>query len=121
MAVITIGTTGGQWGLSSETGIIAQDVTFKAGREKNIKRDQNGEPALIAFYGATQTVHVHGIIIGSSGVAAAAPGVALTLSNTNTLNGVSSGACYVDDVELKKVNVDFVEINVNGTQYANIP
>ena len=117
MPVTTIGSAGVIWGLSTESGIIAQSVSAKTTREKNQVRNESGEFVAVAFYNATQTFSVAGVLTGSSGLGAAAPGVALTLANTATNNGVSAGLIIVDDVDVSKGNTEFKKISINATQY----
>lgn len=119
MAVITIGTTGAIWGLTAETGLLVQTTSNKTSREKNEVRDEIGDFALVAFFNPLRKVTVSGVVVGSTGVAAAAPGVALVMSNAGTTNGLGSatGGCYVDDVELAGGNTEFRKITVNSTQY----
>ena len=118
MPVTTIGSAGVIWGLSTETGIITQSVTAKTTREKNQVRNESGEFVAVAFYNATQTYAISGVLTGSSGLASAAPGVALTLVNTATNNGVTSvGLIVVDDVDVSKGNTEFKKISINSTQY----
>jgi hypothetical protein len=117
MPVITIGTTGAIWGLDAETGIIVQSVTQKVVREKNQVRNEAGEFSLVAFYNPLKTVTVQGVYRAASGIAAAAPGVALTIANMVAANGVTTGGIYTDDVELSMVNTDFRKYSVNATQY----
>ena len=85
--------------------------------EKNQVRNESGEFVAVAFYNATQTFSVAGVLTGSSGLASAAPGVALTLANTATNNGVAAGLIVVDDVDVSKGNTEFKKISINATQY----
>lgn len=117
MPVTTIGSAGVIWGLSTETGIIAQSVSAKTTREKNQVRNESGEFVAVAFYNATQTFSVSGVLTGTGGLASAAPGVAMSLANTATNNGVTSGLIVVDDVDVSKGNTEFKKISINATQY----
>lgn len=117
MAVITIGTTGATWGLTAETGILVQTTSSKDTREKNQVRDEQGDFALVAFYNPTQAISIAGVIIGTGGVAAAAPGVALTFANKNNGNGVTTGGIYTDDVDVAGSNVDFKKLTATATRY----
>lgn len=117
MPVTLIGTSGVAWGLTAESGIIAQSVSAKTTREKNQVRNESGEFVAVAFYNATQTFSVSGVLTGSSGLASAAPGVALTLVNTAINNGVTQGLIVCDDVDVSKGNTEFKKISINATQY----
>jgi hypothetical protein len=117
MAVITIGTTGATWGLTAETGILVQTTSSKDTREKNQVRDEQGDFALVAFYNPTQSISIAGVIVGTTGVAAAAPGVSLAFANKNGLNGVTTGGIYTDDVDVAGGNTEFKKITATATRY----
>ena len=117
MPVTTIGSAGVIWGLSAETGIIAQSVSAKTTREKNQVRNESGEFVAVAFYNATQTFSIAGVMTGYGGLGTAAPGVTLTLVNTAISNGVTQGLIVCDDVDVSKGNTEFKKISINATQY----
>ena len=117
MSVIIIGTTGATWGLTAETGILIQTVSNKTSSEKNEVRDEQGNFALIAFFNPLRKITVNGVIVGTTGIAAAAPGVALTIANIGTSHGVTTGGVYTDDVEVAGTNTEFTKITTNATQY----
>lgn len=117
MAVITIGTTGATWGLTAETGLLVQTTSNKTSREKNEVRDEQGDFALVSFYNPLRKISVSGVIVGATGIAAAAPGVALTVANIGTTNGVTTGGVYTDDVDIAGENTAFKKITVNATQF----
>jgi hypothetical protein len=117
MPVTTIGTAGVIWGLSAESGILCQSVSAKTTREKNQVRNEAGEFVAVAFYNATQTFSIAGVMTGSGGIATAAAGVILSINNTSISNGVSQGGIYTDDVEVAKGNTEFKKITINATQY----
>jgi hypothetical protein len=120
MPVVTIGTSGASWGLTAETGVIVQGVTAKAQREKNMVRNEQGDVALVAFYNPTQTYSINGVTLSTSGIAAAAPGVVLTVANSTgvgSYGGTTAGGIYTDDVDVQGSNTDFRKITVNATRY----
>ena len=117
MAVITIGTTGATWGLTAETGLLVQTTSNKVSREKNEVRDEQGDFALVAYYNPLRKITISGVIVGTTGIAAAAPGVALTVANLETANGITTGGVYCDDVDVSKENTGFKKITANATQY----
>lgn len=117
MAVIIIGTTGATWGLTAETGVIVQTVTNKTSREKNLVRNEAGDVALGSFYNPLRTISISAVIVGTSGIAAAAPGVSLTVANGGSSNGGPTGGIYTDDVETAGGNTEFKKCTVNATQY----
>lgn len=125
MPVITAGTTGATWGISAETGIIAQTAGFKVARELKEEKGPQGDATLLAFFNAKAKYTVSGVVIGNTGVAAAAPGVALTLNSDPIPSGTAYGitgtnAIYVDDIDIPLANVEFKKITANGTKYAII-
>ena len=118
MAVITIGTTGATWGLTAETGVLVQTFSQKMNREKNEVRNEIGDFALVSYYNPLGKVSFSAVVAGTTGVAAAAPGVALTLANIVTgANGATTGGVYTDDVEIAKGNTEFKKITGTATQY----
>jgi len=118
MSVNTIGATGATWGLTAETGILVQTSSAKTTREKNEVRNEQGDFALVSYYNPTQSLSISGVVVGTTGVAAAAPGVALTIANTSILNGMTTGGVYTDDVDVTKSNTEFLQITANATRYA---
>lgn len=117
MAAIIIGVSGAIWGITAETGVIAQSAGAKSTREKNQVRNESGEFVLVSFYNPLQNYTVEGVFTSAAGVGAAAPGTALTIANANTANGVTAGGIYVDDVDIRKVNTDFKRVTATATQY----
>jgi hypothetical protein len=116
MAVITIGTTGASWGLTAETGLLVQTFSQKNTREKNQVRNEIGEFALVAFYNPTAAISVSGVLVGATGIGAAAPGVILTVANVVSGNGGPTGGVYVDDIEFSSSNTDFKKFTANATR-----
>lgn len=118
MPVTTIGTTGATWGMTAETGILVQTGSATASKDKNEVRNYEGDVCLVGYFNQQQAYSVEGVIIGTSGVAAAAPGVALTLANVQSVvGGVTTGGIYTDEVEVPLSNVDFKRIRVSATRY----
>lgn len=125
MPVITAGTSGATWGLTPETGIIAQSLGFKVNRELKEEKGPQGDATLLAFFNAKGKYSVAGVIIGGTGIAAAAPGVALAIANDPISSGSTYGitgtnAIYVDDIDIPLGNTEFKKITANGTKYAII-
>ena len=116
MAVITIGTTGASWGLTAETGLLVQTFTQKNTREKNQVRNEAGDFSLVAYYNPTSAISVSGVLVGATGIGAAAPGVILTIANAASGNGSTTGGIYVDDIEISSANTEFKKFTANGTR-----
>ena len=118
MAVTTIGVTGATWGLTAETGVLIQTVSQKVQTEKNEVRNEIGEFKLVAYYNPLGKFTLAAVVAGSTGIAAAAPGVALTVANSiSGTNGMPTGGIYTDDVEVAGGNTEFKKINVSATKY----
>ena len=117
MPATIIGSAGASWGLTAETGVLIQRSSAKTSREKNPVRNNEGEVVLISYYNATQTQSMEAVTLGATGLAAAKPGVALTVANAFPDNGVSAGLILPDDVEVSRVNTDFQKVVVNTTRY----
>lgn len=124
MSVITAGQSGASWGLNPEIGVIAQNLGFKPNRTLKEELGPQGDAALLAFYNAKGKYSGSGVIVGSGGWAAAAPGVALVIANdpqTGSTYGITAAnSIYIDDAEIPQANVEFKKISFNGTKYANI-
>ncbi len=124
MPVLTAGTTGATWGLTAETGIIAQAAGFKANRELKEEKNPQGDAVLLAWFNSKGKYAVSGVVIGTGGVAAAAPGVALVIANDpqtgNTYGITSANSIYIDDIDIPQANTEFKKITANGTKYAII-
>ena len=117
MAVITIGTTGATWGMTAETGVLIQTSSQKISREKNEVRDEIGNFALVSYYNPLGKLNWSAVVVGSTGLAAAAPGVAITIANVSTGNGSPTGGVYTDDVEIAKSPTEFKKMTGTATQY----
>ena len=95
--------TGVTFGLAAETGILVTSVSAAVKSDKLEVRDENGSVKLISYYNPVETITVAGTVAGTSGVAAAQIGVALTLANTDSLTGgITTGINIVDSVTVSK-------------------
>jgi hypothetical protein len=111
--------------MTAETGIIAQSLGFKVDRERKEEKGPQGDAQLLAFYNAKAHYTVAGVVIGSTGIAAAAPGVALAIANDPISSGSTYGitgtnGIYVDSLDEPKANQEFVKLTVQATKYAII-
>jgi hypothetical protein len=124
MSVITAGQSGASWGMNPEVGVIAQKIDFKVARTLKEELGPQGDAALLAFFNAKGKYSGSGVIVGSTGWAAAAPGVALVIANdpqTGSTYGITAAnSIYVDDSEIPQANTEFKKVSFNGTKYANI-
>lgn len=113
--------TGVTFGLAAETGILVTSYSQAAKSDKLEVRDENGAVKLISFYNPMETITVAGTVAGTTGVAAAQVGVALTLANTDSLTGgVSTGITIVESVSTTKKQNGFKDISISAIRYPGI-
>jgi hypothetical protein len=110
--------TGVTFGMAAETGILVTSYSAAVKSDKLEVRDENGSVKLISYYNPVQTITVAGTVAGTSGVAAAQVGVALTIANTDTLTGgIASGINIVDSVTVSKKQNGFKDISISASRY----
>ena len=124
---VLVDLTGATFLMAAETGGIIQsadrDITSKL---KEIFDAAKGYVAGYVFYDFIANIAFNAILNGSTGLALAAPGVALTLANNASLiaatggNGVSSGGVYVKDVKLNHASEELIMISGNAFQRAGV-
>jgi hypothetical protein len=112
--------TGTSFGCTAETGILINSFSISTSTDKQEVRDENGQVKLVAYYNPRAAISVAGTVAGTSGVAAATVGVALTLANIESVGGVSTGAVLVDSVQVSKRLDGFKDISVSATRYPGI-
>jgi len=117
MATLLGSTTGVSFGATSESGILLNTVSINAQSDKSEVRNASGDVALVAYYNTRAEVSISGTIAGTTGVAAAAVGAALTLANIESVGGVTTGTVCVHAVSLSKGPTKFKEINISATRY----
>lgn len=105
------------FGCTAETGIIINSFSRQVAREKAEVMDNDGDVVAVSYYKPTATISIEGVINGSAGIAAAAPGVALTLASSTTGNGITGGTIIVDSVTRNETSEGFATFSVEGTQY----
>lgn len=104
------------WGLSEETGILAQSYERTvSGQEKPIKNHQ-GEDAALSMYNPEAEHSVEGYVTGSTGIAAAAFATALTIANVLSGGGVSAGLVICTGVTDRLSNEDYRSISATAKQ-----
>ena len=117
MASLLGSTTGVTFGASAETGILIDSFSLTATQNKTEVMNEIGEVVLVAYSGAKVTGTISGTIAGTSGVAAAQVGAALTLANIESVGGVTTGRVLVDGVTVTKTMNDFKKISIPFTRY----
>jgi hypothetical protein len=110
--------TGVTFGMAAETGILVTSYSAAVKSDKLEVRDENGSVKLISYYNPVETITVAGTVAGTSGVAAAQIGVALTLANTDSLTGgITTGINIVDSVTVSKKQNGFKDISISASRY----
>jgi hypothetical protein len=120
MSTLIGATTGVSFGASVESGILIKSFSANAQADKVEVKNAAGDVALIAYHNQRVSGSVAGTIAGTTGVAAASIGAALTLANIQAVGGVTTGTVVVDSVALSKGPDAFQELTVNFTRYPNI-
>lgn len=105
------------FGATAETGIIINSFSRQVSREKAEVMDNDGDVVAVSYYKPTATISIEGVVNGTTGVAAAAPGVALSLNSTTSGNGITAGSIIVDSVTRNETSEGFATFSVEGTQY----
>ena len=108
------------FGCTAETGIIISSYSRQVSREKAEVMDNDGDVVAVSYYKPTATISIEGVVNGSAGVAAAAPGVALTIASTTSGNGITGGTVIVDTVTRNETSEGFATFAVEGTQYPSL-
>jgi hypothetical protein len=108
------------FGATAETGIIINSFSRAVSREKAEVMDNDGDVVAVSYYKPTATISISGTLNGSTGVAAAAPGVALTIASTTSGSGITGGKVVVDSVTLNQTSEGFNEFAVEATQYPDL-
>jgi len=108
------------FGATAETGIIINSFSRAVSREKAEVMDNDGDVVAVSYYKPTASISISGTLNGSTGVAAAAPGVALTLASTTSGSGITGGKIVVDSVTLNQTSEGFNEFAVEATQYPDL-
>ena len=108
------------FGCTAETGIIINTFSRQVAREKAEVMDNDGDVVAVSYYKPTATISIEGVVNGSTGIAAAAPGVALTLASSVSGNGITGGSVIVDSVTRNETSEGFATFAVEGTQYPSL-
>lgn len=108
------------FGATAETGIIINSYSRAVSREKAEVMDNDGDVIAVSYYKPTASISIAGTLNGSTGVAAAAPGVALTIASTTSGSGITGGKVVVDSVTLEQTSEGFNEFSVEATQYPDL-
>lgn len=108
------------FGCTAETGILIQTFSREVSREKAEVLDNDGDVVAVSYFKPTATLTINGVVNGTTGVAAAAPGVALSLNSTTSGNGITGGSIIVDSVSREETAEGFASFSVSATQYPSL-
>jgi glutamate synthase domain-containing protein 3 len=108
------------FGCTAETGILINSFSRQVSREKAEIMDNDGDVVAVSYFKPTATISIEGSINGTTGVMAAAPGVALTINSTTSGNGITGGTIIVDSATRSEESEGFSTFSVEATQYPSI-
>lgn len=105
------------FGCTAESGIIINNFSRTTQREKAEIMDEDGDVVAVSYYKPTATISIDGVLNGTAGVAAAAPGVALSINSTTSGNGITGGSVIIDSTTRTQTSEGFTTFATEGTQY----
>ena len=108
------------FGCTAETGILISTFSREISREKAEVMDNDGDVVAVSYYKPTASISIEGVINGSTGIMAAAPGVALTIASTTSGNGITGGSIIVDSASRSETSEGFASFSVSATQYPSL-
>jgi len=122
---VIINLSGATFLLSAETGVIIQSTDRSIDSKlKEVYSPVVGATTGYVFYDFVATQDFSAIVNGTTGVALAAPGVALTLANDlgigTAKNGVSAGGLYTKSVKVAHQGEDLRMISGSTIQRQGI-
>jgi hypothetical protein len=120
MATLIGSTSGVSFGATNETGILLSSFNLSASSDKVEVKNASGDVTLVAFANQKVTGSFSGTLAGTSGVAAAAIGVAITLANMESVGGVTTGTTVIDSVAVARAQGSFKTLTGNFTRYPGI-
>jgi hypothetical protein len=111
------GATSTVFGCTAETGILIQSFSRNVKREKSEVVDNDGDIVAVSYYKPTASITIDGVINGTTGVLAAAPGVVLSVASTTSGSGITGGGIYVNSTTRSETAEGFATFSVDATQY----
>lgn len=114
MPATTLGTTGLQFALSAESGLLVQSFSETRNVERAEVRRADGDVVGIALYNQTDSLSFSGAITGSYSTTAGA--VLSTLVNATS----TGGKIVVDSVAFSRSPDAFVTVDVSATRYPHM-
>lgn len=125
MAAKLFGDSALEWGLAVETGILVQSYEKAVSGSEVLAKDEEGETVGVSMYDPVADHSVEGHIAGTTGVAAASFGVALTLANAATYDGgvepvTAAGLIITNNVTFRLENENYNSISVTARQWPQV-
>jgi hypothetical protein len=118
---ILVGLSGATFLLTAESGGIIQSFSRNTDRQRIDVTDHSvGYDTGFVSWNPKANYNVRVITTAATGICAASPGVALTLANTTTGNGVAAGGIYTDTTALSHNGGTLREFTVTATQKPGI-
>lgn len=118
---ILLGLSGAVFLLSAESGGFIQSYQRKTGSSMVKVYDASvGQTVGKVYHDFVATYDVRLITTATTGVSGAAPGVAVTLANTSTGNGVTAGGIYTSDTTLSHNAGQLQEFSLTAEQMPGI-
>lgn len=105
------------FGCTAETGIIINSFTRTSQREKAEVTDEDGDVVAVGYFKPTASITIEGTVNGITGIAAAAPGVALSINSAISGNGITGGSIIVDSAQRAQTSEGFATLSISATQY----
>ncbi len=117
MAAALFGTSGLEWALSSETGILAQSYERSVAGSEKAAKNHEGETVGVSYYDPIADHTIEGYYTGGTGIPAASFGTALTIANVITGNGVGAGLVICNGVTDRLANEDYRMFTATARQF----
>ena len=114
MPATTIGTTGLQFGLTTETIGLAQSFSETRNTEKNEIRNSTGDVVGVSFYNPTTAYALSFATVSANYLTQAGAALAV-LANAATL-----GVTRIDSITINKSNDAFVTVDIAATGYPSV-
>ena len=111
MPATIVGDTSLTWGLTPETGMIAESFSQENSVKEKAALDEQGEEAAVSFYGESEEISLSGFLTtGAKDLTAA-----LTVANQ-----VGSGTVYQTNFRINGANEDFQKVDITAKGWVNI-
>jgi len=118
---ILLGLSGATFLITAESGGLVMSFSRQTSRKTIDVYDASvGKTTGRVFHDPSATYNVRLITTAGTGVPAASPGVALTLANATTGNGVSAGGIYTETTEVSHQSEQLREFTVTARQFPAI-